>query len=138
DYEYLAPASRDPAQHLAVVGQWLGQGKGRNLLFFAHPDGEPVAGTEQWQHDPFRGDIDQGRLYGWGVADDLLGVATMTCALDAVLAAGLAPLGSVSLASTPSKRRAQGIVAVLDRHYPADGVVYLHPAESGAGLDEIK
>jgi acetylornithine deacetylase len=138
DYEMLDPASRDPDEHLCVVGQWRGDGTGRDLLFFAHPDGEPIAGLDQWRHDPFEGKIEDGRLYGWSVADDLMGVAIMTAALDAVLAAGLAPTGNVVLASTPSKRRAQGIVAVLDQGYPADGVIYLHPAESGVGLDEIK
>ena len=138
DYEYVDPAQRDPAQRLCVVGHWQGQREGRSLLFFAHPDGEPVAGTDKWRHDPFAGEIENGRLYGWGVADDLLGVATMIAALDATLAAGLKPAGDVFLASTPSKKRSQGIVAVLDRGYPADGAVYLHPAESGGGLDEIK
>ncbi len=138
DYELLDPADRAPDEHVCVVGQWPGAGQGRDALFFAHPDGEPISGTEHWHRDPFAGVTENGRLYGWGVADDLLGVATMTAALDLVLAAGLTPAGRVTLASTPSKRRAQGIVAVLDRGYPADGVVYLHPAESGAGLDEIK
>jgi acetylornithine deacetylase len=105
---------------------------------FAHPDGEPVAGTEAWTHDPFAAEIDAGRMYGWGVADDLMGVAAGVCALD-VIAASKTPLkGDVIMASTPSKRHARGITAVLNNGYGADGALYLHPAESGVGLREIK
>ena len=51
---------------------------------------------------------------------------------------GLQLSGSVICASAVSKRRAQGIYAVLERGYQADAAIYLHPAESGAGLADIK
>jgi acetylornithine deacetylase len=121
-----------------VVGQWSGNGPGRTLLLYAHPDSEPLAGIEAWQYDPFAAEIENGRLYGWGVADDLLGVAAMLSGVEALLAAGHQPAGSVILASTPSKRDARGILAVLDQGCEADGAVYLHPAESGAGLRDVK
>ena len=54
----------------------------------AHPDGEPVAGTERWKRDPFAGVIDHGRIHGWGAADDLCGVAIMVEGLRAALARG--------------------------------------------------
>ena len=60
------------------------------------------------------------------------------CALDAVQTAGLTLLGQVICASTVSKGRAQGIYAVLEQDYDADAAIYLHPAESGAGLGDIK
>lgn len=77
-------------------------------------------------------------MYGWGIADDLSGVVAMICALDAVGAAGLNLSGDVICASAVSKRRAQGIYALLERGYQADAAIYLHPAESGAGLGDIK
>jgi acetylornithine deacetylase len=76
-------------------------------------------------------------MIGWGIADDLAGVAMLVCALDTVRRCGR-PVGSVIAASTPSKRHARGIVAVLRGGYTADGAVYLHPAESGRGLRDIK
>lgn len=120
------------------MGRRRGTGSGRSLLLYAHPDSEPVSGTESWQHDPFAAEVENGRLYGWGAADDLLGVAAMIGGLSAALRAGFRPTGDVILASTPSKRQAQGIVAVLDTGVVADGALYLHPAESGAGLGDIK
>jgi len=44
----------------------------------------------------------------------------------------------VIVASTPSKRHARGVHAVLHHGYTADAAVYLHPAESGVGMREIK
>ena len=43
------------------------------------------------------------------------------------------------MSSTPSKRHARGFTAVINNGFAeADAAVYLHPAESGAGLKEIK
>ena len=59
----------------SIIARCKGAGNGRSLILFAHPDGEPVTGTDRWRHDPFAGEVEDGRLYGWGVADDLSGVA---------------------------------------------------------------
>lgn len=125
------------ATRTTVIGRKDGIG-GRSLLLYAHPDSEPVENVEEWEHPPFEAEIDEGRLYGWGVADDLLGVAAMLSGLSAVLNTDLPLSGDVILASTPSKRHAQGIVAVLDAGVEVDAALYLHPAESGAGLRDIK
>lgn len=127
-----------PPERPSVVSKLTGAGDGRSILMFAHPDTEPIAKTESWSHDPFAGEIVGDRMYGWGIADDLAGVAAMICGLDAVVSCGLKPLGNVIIASTASKRRAQGIYAVLEAGYTADASIYLHPAESGDGLGDIK
>ncbi|MYD11466.1 MAG: M20/M25/M40 family metallo-hydrolase [Chloroflexi bacterium] len=136
--DFGADAAEEQPERASVVAVLPGTGGGRSLLAFAHPDSEPVADTERWRHDPFAGEIEDGRIYGWGIADDLSGVAAMICALDVVRAAGLQLSGNVVCASAVSKRRAQGIYAVLDAGHRADAAIYLHPAESGAGLADIK
>jgi acetylornithine deacetylase len=113
-------------------------GDGPSLIFFGHPDGEPIRGIETWRHDPFAGTIAEGRIHGWGVADDLAGVAAQTLALETLLAAGLQPKGRVILASTPSKRHARGVSAVMRAGHLADAAIYMHPAESGVGMREVK
>lgn len=120
-----------------VVGSVSGDGSGRSLILFAHPDSEPVRAAA-WQQQPFAGTIADGRLYGWGVADDLLGVAAGVASLTALAQARVRPGGTVTMASTPSKRHARGVAAILHHGLTADAAVYLHPAESGAGLAEIK
>jgi acetylornithine deacetylase len=141
--EFASAAAIDDGERASVVARFkgkAGKGKagGRSVIFFAHPDGEPLAGTETWKRDPFAGIVDNGRIHGWGVADDLSGVAILIQGLQAVLAAGHAPAGDVILASTPSKRHARGVSALLHGGLHADAAVYLHPAESGAGMREIK
>ena len=136
--DFGAAADEAQPERISVVARLPGAGGGRSLLAFAHPDSEPVADADRWKHDPFAGEIENGRMYGWGIADDLSGVAAMICALDAVNAAGRELAGDLICASAVSKRRAQGIYALLERGYQADAAIYLHPAESGAGLGDIK
>jgi acetylornithine deacetylase len=138
--EFAADEAIDMVERISVVGKLAGSGGGRSLLFFGHPDGEPQ--TEEslsgWTRDPFAAEVENGRIYGWGVADDLAGVAIMAEALDAVLSTIGQPAGDIYLGSTPAKRNARGILALLNEGYHADASVYLHPAESEAGLNDIK
>lgn len=135
--EFASDAARNVERRTAVIGALEGEPELRSLLMFAHPDGEPVEQTESWSHDPFTGEIDGGRQYGWGIADDLAGCAAAVLALEKAARTGQ-PLGRVSFASTPSKRHARGVHAVLHDGEVADASLYLHPAESGAGMGEIK
>jgi len=135
--EFASAQAIDSGERESVVARLKGTGRGRSLIFFAHPDGEPLAGLERWQRDPFAGAVDRGRIHGWGVADDLSGVAIMIEGLRLALASGRAPAGDVVLASTPSKRHARGVSALLHGGLSADAAVYLHPAVSGEGLREI-
>jgi len=136
--EFAAGESIDLSERVSVVGRLSGEGGGRSLMLFAHPDSEELRGLDEWTHDPFEAEVQDGRVYGWGVADDLLGVATMIGALDALLGSGAALKGDLYLCSTASKRNARGVTALLDKGYKADAAIYLHPAESGEGLNEIK
>jgi acetylornithine deacetylase len=140
DLEFAAEESIDRTERISVVGRLPGTGDGKSLLFFGHPDGEPMTepSLAGWEHDPFGGEVENGRIYGWGVADDLTGVAIMAEALAAVLETVGRPTGEILLASTPAKRSARGILGVLDQGYHADAAVYLHPAESEEGLQDIK
>jgi acetylornithine deacetylase len=137
-YEFSHASTIDPGERLCVIGTLPGDDRGHSLLLFAHPDVEPATDVQGWRHPAFAGTLEGGRLYGWGVADDLAGIAIMVCALMALSAAGRRPRNKLILASAPSKGNARGILAVLDRGYAAGGAIYLHPAESGRGLRDIK
>ena len=125
-------------ERCSLIARLRGKGAGRSLVFFGHPDGEPVMNIERWQHDPYAATISEGRMYGWGVADDLAGIAIMAEAIHTIVASGFRPQGDVLAASTPSKRHARGVAAVLQNGHVGDGAIYLHPAESGFGMQEIK
>jgi acetylornithine deacetylase len=139
-HEFAAEEMIQMTERVSVMGRLRGTGNGRSMLFFGHPDPEPM--TEEsmagWERDPFAAEVDDGRLYGWGVADDLAGVAIMAEAVAAVLETVGTPRGDILLASTPAKRNARGIVGLLNVGYHADASVYLHPAESEKGLEDIK
>jgi acetylornithine deacetylase len=136
--EFASESNIQMTERISVVGKNSGTGGGKSILFFAHPDNEPVRNVEEWVHDPFSGEVENGKMYGWGIADDLVGVAIMTGALETVTKMGTELKGDVYLCSTASKKNARGIIAVLDSGYHADAAIYLHPAESGMGLEEIK
>ena len=136
--EFADPAAMASAERDAVVVNRRGTGGGRSLVLFAHPDSELPPVPHGWLHDPFEPRLQDGRLSGWGIADDLAGVACMLEALAVVAASGLSLAGDVTLASTPSKRHARGVCALLAQGVGADAALYLHPAESGSGLREIK
>jgi acetylornithine deacetylase len=140
DLEFAAEETVDMTERITVVGRLPGSGSGKSMLFFGHPDSEPMteAALAGWEHDPFAGEVEDGRIFGWGVADDLAGVAVMTEALAAVLETEGAPRGDILLGSTPAKRNARGILGLLSRGYHADAALYLHPAESEVGLEDIK
>ena len=136
--EFAAEESIGLSERVSVVGRLPGEGDGRSLMLFAHPDSEELRDLYEWTHAPFEAEVQDGRVYGWGVADDLLGVATMIGALDALQVSDVTLKGDLYLCSTASKRNARGVTAVLDKGYNADAAIYLHPAESGEGLNEIK
>jgi len=137
-YEFAHPNMIESEERNSVVGVLPGLPDARTILLFAHSDCEALSETEPWSTPPFDPRVEDGRLHGWGVADDLAGVAAMVCALDAIEVAGLRPRGTIILASVPSKGNARGIVPVLNRRHIASGALYVHPPESGGGLGEIK
>ncbi len=137
--EFAHPSLIPGHEETAVVARFGKPDAGRRIFVFAHPDAERVSAAESWSRDPFTLDITDGRMHGWGIADDLAGVAAMAT-LPAILKAIAMPSDvEVIFASAPSKALARGTAALLCNHgVEADVAVYLHPAESGAGLGEIK
>lgn len=121
-----------------VIGRLEGDEAAPSLLLFAHPDVEALPADHGWSSEPYRAVERAGRLHGLGVADDLAGVAMLTGALDCLRARGQQPVGDVILVSAPSKSHRRGIAAALHAGLHADAAIYLHPAESSRGLDDIK
>ena len=62
-----------------VIGRVKGGSNHPALIFSAHIDTMTV-GTQAWQHDPFAGNIEDGKLYGRGASDMKSGMAAMMMA----------------------------------------------------------
>ena len=121
-----------------VVARMSGAEDGRSLFVFAHVDSY-VLDPQTWSVDPYRVTIDNGRAFGFGIADDRSGIAGMLIAARALAAAGIRPAGTLTMASCLGKHLGVGgTLAVIDRGYGGDAAIYLHPAETGAGLSEFK
>jgi acetylornithine deacetylase/succinyl-diaminopimelate desuccinylase-like protein len=68
---------------------------GKRLLLMAHTDVVPVEDETLWEHPPFSGAIDRGRIYGRGADDDKADVVAYTVALALLGRAGLKPAGEL-------------------------------------------
>ena len=140
--EFAHASVATDAEETVIVGRLTAGGasggRGRSLLLFAHPDTEPHRPDPGWRSEPFEPTVRNGRLHGWGIADDLAGCAMLSDALMVLQDAGLRPAGDVTLVAAPSKMHRRGISAALHAGLRADAALYLHPAESGRGLGEIK
>jgi succinyl-diaminopimelate desuccinylase len=71
-----------------VIAVLDGGRPGRTLVFEGHTDVVTEGDPGAWTHDPFGGEIVDGRLYGRGAADMKGGVAAMIHAAAALAAAG--------------------------------------------------
>jgi len=52
-----------------VIGKIEGKEKGKSLIFEGHMDTVPVTNPEDWKHDPFGAEIENGKIYGRGTSD---------------------------------------------------------------------
>ncbi len=53
----------------SVLGRIHGKRHGRTVLMDGHIDNVDVIDAGEWEHDPFGGEIDSGRIYGRGASD---------------------------------------------------------------------
>ncbi len=136
--EFSINDDQDGLKRQALVATAKGDPNLPSLLIFAHPDCEPFNDINKWASDPFSATIKKEKIFGWGVADDLAGCACAIAAIESILKSKTVALGDIIFASTPSKRYARGVASLLHRGLSADASLYLHPAESGKGMGEIK
>ena len=80
-----------------VAGRLPGSGGGRSLAINGHIDVVPVGDTSAWSHDPWAGEIADGRLWGRGTTDMKGGVAAGMMAARALHEAGVALSGDLWL-----------------------------------------
>jgi acetylornithine deacetylase len=120
-----------------VVGRIRGKGKGRGVLVFGHADKPPE--TYEWGKK-FPDLIEKGsRLHGPGIADDVAGLTSLLGAIETYKRFNLKPEGDLLVASILGKQLGVfGTYGLVRRFGPVAGAIYMHPAESGNGLGDIK
>src|SRR4029079_19377491 len=71
-----------------LIARLEGPPGGKRLLLMSHTDVVPVEEETLWEHPPFSGTIDKGRLYGRGADDDKADVTAQAMALILLRRAG--------------------------------------------------
>ncbi len=135
--EFAVSEAIDMTKRIHIIGKIEGTGDGKSLMLITHPDADPID-PDGWSIPLHEGLVKDGRMYGWAVADDLVGICMMTEAVEALNQSGFKPKGDIYLMSASAKRNAWGIAALLREGFKADAALYVHPAESELGLKEIK
>jgi acetylornithine deacetylase/succinyl-diaminopimelate desuccinylase-like protein len=64
-----------------IAARIAGARPGRRLVFNGHLDTFPIGDAGRWRHDPLGGAVENGRLYGRGIADMKGGIAASILAL---------------------------------------------------------
>ena len=82
----------------SLLFHWKGKSNDRPLVLMGHQDVVPAEGT--WEHPPFSGDIENGRVWGRGSADDKCAVMAFFQAVEELLEAGFVPEQDVWLSTS--------------------------------------
>lgn len=126
----LATSTRDFVGRPNVVGVFGPsdpQTRAVHLILNSHADTVGVDPT-RWEHDPFAGTIEDGRLYGLGSADAKGCLLTFLGALSVLGTAGLRLRRSLALASVVDEEAGGGgTLACIERDYRATGALVGEP-----------
>ncbi len=82
----------------SLLFYWKGKHSDRPLVLMGHQDVVPAEG--KWEHEPFSGDIENGRIWGRGSADTKCSVMAFFQAVEELLEKGVTPEQDVYLASS--------------------------------------
>jgi len=116
-----------------VIGRRVGSKPGPKLVFDAHMDTVEVGDRDAWVHDPFGGEVVDGKLWGRGSTDDRGSLAAFTIALAALQRDSFS--GEVYAVGTVGEELLEGaaLESVLDAVQP-DGVVIGEPTDCRLGI----
>lgn len=124
----------------SVVGTRVGSGAGRSLQLTGHVDVVPVDIDEAWVHDPWAGEVSEGRIWGRGAGDMKGGLAAYLIAA-CVVAETCANLRGDLIVSSVIEEECggNGMWSVLRAGHRADATLIGEPtdlqlAHAGTGV----
>jgi len=122
--EYVsAQHGRSSHPRVNVFARLAGAQARPTLHFNGHFDVVPIGDPAAWSHDPFSGEIAEGRLWGRGTGDQKAGIAASVYAIEAIRRAGISLRGSVEQSATVDEESGgfAGVGELCDRGYIAAG-----------------
>ena len=133
--EFMPPNPPSDGPFVNLVAHPRG---GSRHALFSHIDTHLI--DDGWETDPFEPVMRGNRLYGLGTSDDKGGVAAMLVAASVLNEIG-GPL-PVVMSLHGKGGGSRGSLPVFERLKQSgediDAVLYVHPAETGRGLDDVK
>ncbi|QQE73053.1 peptidase [Brevibacillus composti] len=127
-HPYFVSPRTDFSASPNVVGVWKGTGGGRSLILNGHVDVVPAGDPAQWTHDPFSGEIVDGKLYGRGSTDMKGGNLSSLLAIQVLKALGVRLKGDVIFQSVVEEESGgAGTLATILRGYKADAALIPEP-----------
>ena len=101
---------------------------GRSLALNGHIDVVPAEPLDWWSHDPWGGEVHDGRMYGRGALDMKGGLVAGLLAIRAALDAGIERRGAIVFESVIEEEcTGNGMLAQRLVTGPVDGAVILEP-----------
>lgn len=109
-----------------LYGVLRGAGEGKSLMLSGHMD--VVQTGSKWTHDPFSGDLVDGKIYGRGAVDMKGGIAAMTAAVRAIKESGIKLRGDVKVGTVVDEEAGgMGTLALVAHGYRADACIITEP-----------
>lgn len=100
--EELFPLVHENLEKTEIDGNllyyWKGKNHDKSVLLMSHQDVVPAEGV--WEHEPFSGDIADGKVWGRGASDTKCSVMAFFQAVEELLEEGCVPEQDVYLASS--------------------------------------
>lgn len=82
----------------SLMFKWTGRNHDKPVVLMGHQD--VVAAEGKWLHEPFSGDIEDGKVWGRGTADTKCSIMAFFQAVEELLAEGYEPIQDVYLCSS--------------------------------------
>ena len=137
--EELFPLVHQNLQKTEIDGSllyyWEGKHHDKPIVLMGHQDVVPAEGT--WEHEPFSGDIENGKVWGRGSADTKCSVMSFLQAVEELLAEGYQPEQDVWLSSSNTEEIGGDGCPKLVAHLKELGVTpYIVNDEGGSIVTE--
>ncbi len=134
--EELFPLVHEKLERTVIDGNllyyWKGKSSEKPILLMSHQDVVPAEGN--WKHEPFSGDIAEGKVWGRGAADTKASVMAFFQAVEELLKEGYVPACDVYLASSCTEEWAGDGAPKLVVELKRRGVELFLVCDEGGGI----
>ena len=134
--EELFPLMHDKLERTVIDGNllyyWKGKSSEKPILLMSHQDVVPAEG--EWLHEPFSGDIADGKVWGRGASDTKCSVMAFFEAVEELLREGYTPECDVYLASSCTEEWAGDGAPKIVEELKRRGVELFIVCDEGGGI----